>query len=82
MEVMCSVLSPCTALHSLPACAALISSSLSLLGAALNMIAYCAFKDLRKGTAQTIIIAVLAVADFLLYSIIMYLWSQHTLGLW
>ena len=29
------------------------------------MIAYCAFKDLRKGTAQTII-AVLAMADFLL----------------
>ena len=56
-----------TALHSLPACAALVSSSLSLLGAALNMTAYCAFKDLRKGTAQTII-AVLAVADFLLAS--------------
>ena len=29
------------------------------------MIAYCAFRDLRKGSAQTII-AVLAVADFLL----------------
>ena len=29
------------------------------------MIAYCAFKDLRKGTAQTII-AVLAMADFLI----------------
>ena len=56
-----------TALHSLPACAALVSSSLSLLGAALNMIAYCAFKDLRKGTAQTII-AVLSMADFLLAS--------------
>ena len=27
------------------------------------MIAYCAFKDIRKGTAQTII-AVLAMADF------------------
>ena len=56
-----------TALHSLPACAALVSSSLSLLGAALNMTAYCAFKDLRKGTAQTIV-AVLAMADFLLAS--------------
>ena len=55
------------AFHSLPACAALVSSSLSLLGAALNMIAYCAFKDLRKGTAQTII-AVLSMADFLLAS--------------
>ena len=54
-------------LHSLPACAALVSSSLSLLGAALNMTAYCAFKDLRKGTAQTII-AVLSMADFLLAS--------------
>ena len=31
------------------------------------MIAYCAFKDLRKGTAQTII-ALLAMADFLLAS--------------
>ena len=29
------------------------------------MIAYCAFRDLRKGTAQTII-AVLAIADFVL----------------
>ena len=56
-----------TALQSLHACAALVSSSLSLLGAALNMIAYCAFKDLRKGTAQTII-AVLSMADFLLAS--------------
>ena len=54
-----------SALHYLPAYAALVSSSLSLMGAALNMIAYCAFKDLRKGTAQTII-AVLAVADFVL----------------
>ena len=53
------------ALHYLPAYAALISSSLSLMGAALNIIAYCAFKELRKGTAQTII-AVLAVADFVL----------------
>ena len=51
--------------HYLPAYAALISSSLSLIGAALNMIAYCAFRDLRKGTAQTII-AVLAMADFVL----------------
>ena len=52
------------ALHYLPAYAALVSSSLSLVGAALNMIAYCAFKDLRKGTAQTII-AVLAMTDFI-----------------
>ena len=36
-------------------------------GAALNMMAYCAFKDLRKGTAQTII-AVLAMAEFVLAS--------------
>ena len=56
------------ALHNLPVYTALISSSLSLMGAALNMIAYCAFKDLRKGTAQTII-AVLAMADFFVASI-------------
>ena len=55
------------ALHNLPIYAALISSSLSVMGAALNMTAYCAFKDLRKGTAQTII-AVLAMADFFLAS--------------
>ena len=55
------------ALYYLPAYATLVSSSLSLIGAALNMMAYCAFKDLRKGTAQTII-AVLAMADFLLAS--------------
>ena len=53
------------ALYNLPAYVALVSGSLSLIGAALNMIAYCAFKDLRKGTAQTII-AVLAMADFVL----------------
>ena len=58
-----SVIPP--ALHYIPAYAALISSSLSVMGAALNMIAYCAFRDLRKGTAQTII-AVLAMADFVL----------------
>ena len=55
------------AIYYLPAYAALISGSLSLIGAALNMIAYCAFKDLRKGTAQAII-ALLAMADFLLAS--------------
>ena len=53
------------ALRYLPVYAALISSSLSLMGAALSIIAYCAFKDLRKLTAQTIIM-VLAVADFVL----------------
>ena len=52
-------------LHYLPAYAALISSFFSLIGAALNMIAYCAFKDLRKGTVQSIV-AVLAMADFVL----------------
>ena len=54
-----------TSLYYIPAYAALLSSSLSLMGAALNIIAYCAFRDLRKGTAQTII-AVLAVADLFL----------------
>ena len=63
-------------LHSLPTYAALISSSLSLMGAALNMIAYCAFKDLRKGTAQAII-AVLAMADFLLALSIVFGASIH-----
>ena len=58
-----SAISP--TLHYIPVYAALLSSSLSLIGAALNMIAYCTFKDLRKGTAQAII-AVLAMADFLL----------------
>ena len=53
------------ALHYLPAYAALISSSLSVMGAVLNITAYCAFKDLRKGTAQTII-AGLAMADLVL----------------
>ena len=53
------------AIHYLPASVALLSSSLSLMGATLSMIAYCAFKDLQKGTAQTII-AVLAMPDFLL----------------
>ena len=64
------------ALHNLPVYAALISSSLSLMGAALNMIAYCAFKDLRKGTAQTII-AVLAMADFLLALSVIFGASTH-----
>ena len=59
------------ALYHLPAYAAIISSSLSLVGAALNIITYCAFKDLRKGTAQTII-AVLAIADFLLAMSVMF----------
>ena len=38
------------------------------MGTALNMIVYCAFKDIRKRTAQTII-AVLAMADFFVASI-------------
>ena len=46
----------------IPAYAALVSSSLSCLGAALIVCAYCAFKDLRKGTTQTIV-TLLALAD-------------------
>ena len=42
--------------------AALISSVLSIVGASIILLAYCAFKDLRKGTAQTII-TLLALAD-------------------
>ena len=52
-------------IHYFPAYVALVSSSFSLIGATLNMIAYCAFKDIRRGTAQTIV-ALLAIADFLL----------------
>ena len=46
----------------IPAYASLVTSSLSCLGAVLIVLAYCAFKDLRKGTAQTII-TLLALAD-------------------
>ena len=46
----------------IPAYASLVTSSLSCLGAVLIVFAYCAFKDLRKGTAQTII-TLLALAD-------------------
>ena len=45
-----------------PAYANLVTSPLSCLGAVLIVLAYCAFKDLRKGTAQTII-TLLALAD-------------------
>ena len=40
----------------------LVSSALSVIGAMTILLAYCAFKDLRKGTAQAII-TVLALAD-------------------
>ena len=39
-----------------------VSSVLSIVGATIILIAYCAFKDLRKGTAQTII-TLLSLAD-------------------
>ena len=42
--------------------AGLISSVLSVIGASIILLAYFAFKDLRKGTAQTII-TLLALAD-------------------
>ena len=42
--------------------ACLISSTLSVVGAIIILLAYCSFKDLRKGTAQTII-TLLALAD-------------------
>ena len=45
-----------------PVIASCISSIVSMLGAALILFAYCAFKDLRKGTAQKII-TLLALAD-------------------
>ena len=46
----------------LPVYASLVCSLLSYLGAALIVCAYCAFKDLRKGTTQTIV-TLLALAD-------------------
>ena len=51
-----------TTLLIVPAYIALVSSSLSCLGAALIVCAYCAFKDLRKGITQTIV-TLLALAD-------------------
>ena len=42
--------------------AVLVSCVLSIVGASIILLAYCAFKDLRKGTAQTII-TLLALAD-------------------
>ena len=46
----------------LPAIAGCISAIVSMLGAALILFAYCAFKDLRKETAQKIV-TLLALAD-------------------
>ena len=51
-----------TALRLLPAYTGIASSILSIAGSLLILLAYCAFKDIRKGTAQTII-TVLAIAD-------------------
>ena len=45
-----------------PVVAVCISAIVSMLGAALILLAYCTFKDLRKGTAQKII-TLLALAD-------------------
>ena len=42
--------------------ACLVSTVLSVVGATIILLAYCAFKDLRKGTAQTII-TLLSLAD-------------------
>ena len=52
------------ALLVIPAYVGLISSSFSLIGAALILLSYCVFKDLRKGTTQTIITH-LALADLI-----------------
>ena len=52
------------ALLTLPAYVGLVSSLLSSLGAAVILSAYCAIKDLRKGTAQTIV-TLLALADLI-----------------
>ena len=45
-----------------PAIASFVSAVVSILGATLILFVYCAFKDLRKGTAQKII-TLLALAD-------------------
>ena len=50
-------------LLTIPSYSGLVSSFFSCLGAALIILAYFAFKDLRKGTAQKII-TLLALADF------------------
>ena len=51
-----------TALRLLPTYTGIASSILSIAGSLLILLAYCAFKDIRKGTAQTII-TVLAATD-------------------
>ena len=51
-----------TALNLIPVYAGIASAILSVLGGVLIIFAYCAFKDLRKGAAQTII-TLLAIAD-------------------
>ena len=40
----------------------IVSFVLSIVGATIILLAYCAFKDLRKGTAQTVI-TLLSLAD-------------------
>ena len=46
----------------IPHYAGIVSAVLSVFGVAIILLAYCAFKDLRRGTAQ-IIITLLALAD-------------------
>ena len=52
-----------SSLLSLPIYSGLVSSSFSCLGAGLILLAYCTFRDLRKGTTQKII-TLLSLADF------------------
>lgn len=49
-------------LQMMPACVGIVSATVSMLGAGLILVAYCAFKDLRIGVAQKII-TLLALAD-------------------
>ena len=49
-------------LHMIPHYVGIVSAVLSVFGAAIILLAYCAFKDLRRGTAQNIITG-LALAD-------------------
>lgn len=51
-----------TLLQVMPVCVGIASATVSLLGASLILVAYCAFKDLRTGVAQKII-TLLALAD-------------------
>ena len=51
-----------TELHVIPHYAGIVSAILSVFGVAIILIAYFAFKDLRSGIAQTIIV-LLALAD-------------------